>query len=164
MGLQRILKIFFAYAEPFGIALYLFSVIFLSRLTEFSYLPFAAAYLGALGGYFIILKKLPALSRKTLILLLFLGFGVRLLFVFQEPLLSDDLYRCIWEGIVTLHGKNPYLLSPADPELESLRPAWHNLINHADYPAIYPPLTTLFNTLVAFMPHPIQIIKLSCRY
>ncbi len=144
-------KPFAAYESTFGIVLYALSIVFLSRFTRFSYLPFITVYLGALGAYFIILKKLPTLSRKKLLVLLFFGLVSRLLSIFQEPLLSGDLYRCLWEGIVTLHGKNPYLISPADPELENLRPVWHHLINHAEYPALYPPLTTLFNTLVAFI-------------
>ncbi|MEA3332800.1 MAG: hypothetical protein U9Q58_04305 [Pseudomonadota bacterium] len=147
--LQVSLKPLAAYESAFGNALYVLSFFFLGRLTEFSYLPFASAYLGALGAYFIILNKLPVLSRKSLLTLLFLGFAARILFVFQEPLLSDDLYRCLWEGLVTLHGKNPYLLSPADPQLEALRSAWYHLINHADYPAIYPPVMILFNAAVA---------------
>lgn len=149
--MQQRLNTFPNYGVIIAIPLYLFAMILSSRLTQFSYLPFLASYLGVLAAYFIILEKLPTLSRKTLIMLLIIGFVSRLLFVFQKPLLSDDLYRCIWEGIVTLNGKNPYLLSPSSPELESLRPAWHHLINHADYPAIYPPVATMFNTLVAFV-------------
>jgi len=147
--LQTGLKQFADYGQLFGMAIYTVSVFFLGRLSEFAYQPFATAYLLALGAYFLILKELSALSRKKIIILLFIGLAARLLFVLQEPLLSDDLYRCIWEGLVTLHSKNPYLLAPADLDLVNLRPVWHHLINHADYPAIYPPLTTLFNTLVA---------------
>ncbi|MBN2809014.1 MAG: hypothetical protein JXR80_05930 [Deltaproteobacteria bacterium] len=153
--LQRSANTLPAYGVIFALPLYLFSLIFLGRMTGFSYLPFVTAYLGALAAYFIILANLPQLSHRTLILLLLIGTGARFFLVFQKPLLSDDLYRCLWEGIVTLNGKNPYRLAPAAPELESLRPVWHHLINHAAYPAIYPPLTTLFNTMVAWIyPNP----------
>ena len=147
--MQVSLKFFSTHESAFGIVLYALFLFLLSRLTEFSYLPFASVYLGALGAYFMILKKISVLSRKKLLTLLVLGLAARLLFVFQEPLLSDDLYRCLWEGLVTCKGYNSYLLAPSDPQLEALRPVWYHLINHADYPAIYPPVTLLFNAAVA---------------
>ncbi|MBN2707173.1 MAG: hypothetical protein JXR89_12145, partial [Deltaproteobacteria bacterium] len=129
--------------------LYGFSLAAFSRQTEFSWPVFGGCYLGALGSYVYWLRRLPAMTRGELLGLLGTGLGLRLLFLFQDPLLSADLYRCIWEGLVTVGGKNPYLLPPAHPALVELRPVWHHLINHPDYPAIYPPLTTLFNALVA---------------
>ena len=56
---------------------------------------------------------------------------------------GDDLWRYLWEGRVQLAGHNPYLLSPAAPELTPLRDADWARINHAESPAIYPPLAEL---------------------
>ena len=57
-------------------------------------------------------------SWPTAALLAFvLGVGV----VFAPPLLSDDLYRYLWEGRLWLEGLNPYRLAPNDPELTPFR-------------------------------------------
>ena len=54
---------------------------------------------------------------------------------------GDDLWRYRWEGMVQLHGFNPYQANPESPELVHLRDADWLKINHRNYPAIYPPLT-----------------------
>jgi hypothetical protein len=61
-----------------------------------------------------------------------------------DPLLSDDVYRYLWDGHVQLQGTNPYLHPPDDPALESIRTEWHPRVNHPDVPTIYPPLAQLF--------------------
>jgi alpha-1,6-mannosyltransferase len=65
----------------------------------------------------------------------------RALFLPCEPLLSDDLYRYVWEGRVFLAGWNPFVVAPSSELLSGLRDAaiWPN-INHPDVPSIYPPL------------------------
>lgn len=56
---------------------------------------------------------------------------------------SDDIYRYIWEGIIQLHGYNPYVLPPDSPALVHLHtPFWH-LINHRDLATIYWPCAQL---------------------
>ena len=64
----------------------------------------------------------------------------RLHFAFHEPLLSDDLYRYVWDGRVASHGINPFLHAPDAPALKGLRDAqiWPG-INHKHVPTIYPP-------------------------
>ena len=65
--------------------------------------------------------------------------GLRLLIL---PVLSgDDVWRYRWEGMIQLHGFNPYQFGPDAPELACLRNADWLKINHRDYAAIYPPLT-----------------------
>ena len=53
---------------------------------------------------------------------------------------GDDLWRYRWEGIVQLHGFNPYTLAPDAPALVPLRNAEWPQISHQNFPAIYPPL------------------------
>ncbi len=54
---------------------------------------------------------------------------------------GDDIWRYRWEGMIQIHGSNPYQMSPESPELIGLRNADWSKINHRNYPAIYPPLT-----------------------
>jgi len=65
------------------------------------------------------------------------------------PFLSDDIYRYVWEGRIQLSGFNPYLLAPDAPELEPLRDAVWQGVNHKSISTIYPPVMQLFFRLVA---------------
>ncbi len=74
-------------------------------------------------------------------LLLIVGFSVafRALLVFTEPLLSDDMYRYVWDGRIQASGQNPYAYAPGAPEVSSLRDdAIWPLINRKWAVTIYP--------------------------
>ncbi len=73
--------------------------------------------------------------------------GLRLLLLPAEP--GDDFWRYRWEGMVQLHGVNPYVRAPASPVLIPLRDADWARVNHRDYPAIYPPAAELVFVLLA---------------
>ncbi|MDH3818941.1 MAG: DUF4919 domain-containing protein, partial [Myxococcales bacterium] len=76
-----------------------------------------------------------------------LAIGTALLFggafLLAPPLLSDDLYRYLWEGRLWLEGFNPYRLSPDDPGLAQLRDDLWVRINNKPLATIYPPLSQL---------------------
>jgi len=64
----------------------------------------------------------------------------RALFVARTPLLSDDVYRYLWDGRVQLNGINPYRYPPAAPELAHLRDGEiHAGINRPAKRTVYPP-------------------------
>jgi hypothetical protein len=76
-----------------------------------------------------------------------LVFGVaailRAIFLFTEPVLSDDVFRYVWDGRVQHAGINPYRYAPDDPNLSPLRdelPGIYGGINNKDIPTLYPPL------------------------
>ena len=64
---------------------------------------------------------------------------IRLFMFWTEPVLSDDVWRYLWDARVTASGVNPYLYSPDATELAHLRTSWHGEINHAHIRSIYPP-------------------------
>ena len=70
-----------------------------------------------------------------------LAFGAA--FVFAPPILSDDVYRYLWEGRLWLEGFNPYRLAPDDPSLVHLRDDLWVRINNKPLATIYPPLSQL---------------------
>jgi alpha-1,6-mannosyltransferase len=84
-------------------------------------------------------------TRAGLLIVLGLALAMRLLLVGQEPFLSTDLYRYIWDGRVQAAGINPYLHVPADPALAALRDgAIFPNINRADYAiTAYPPVAEM---------------------
>ena len=70
---------------------------------------------------------------------------MRIPLLLEEPYLSSDLYRYVWDGRVQRAGINPYQYVPAAPELAHLRDtAIYPHINRADYaPTIYQPTAQL---------------------
>ena len=96
------------------------------------------------------------LDRVAIIAALF--FGAALLFA--PPLLSDDVYRYLWEGRVWLQGFNPYRLAPDDPALVHLRDdIWTN-INNKPLATIYPPLSQMLFVVAQWLGGGIWTVKL----
>ncbi len=85
-------------------------------------------------------------ERSGLILIMAMAVVMRLLVVAQEPLLSTDIYRYVWDGMVQATGINPYAFVPADDALKALRDAAiYPHINRADYAVTaYPPVAQMF--------------------
>jgi len=99
----------------------------------------------AVSAYLLALWAARDLGQRGLNVALGLAFCWRLALVPAVPLLSDDVYRSVWEGRVQLHGGNPYAWADR-PESERWRPlrddSWERM-NHRDYTAVYPPLWQL---------------------
>ncbi len=67
---------------------------------------------------------------------------LRVVFLIPLPDLSDDLYRYLWDGLLTLEGVRPYTLVPADPALSHLHGTdLFREMNSPGYFSIYPPLS-----------------------
>jgi len=81
---------------------------------------------------------------------------LRALALFGQPaVLSDDIYRYVWEGRVQLHEdankRNPFLHPPSDFAKESARdPIWIR-VNHKEIPAAYPPVCQLYLRTLAVL-------------
>src|SRR5215831_18583683 len=99
-------------------------------------------------------------SRSTLFVVVLFAVLFRLSILFAPPLLSDDVYRYVWDGRVQAVGINPYRYVPADERLEGLRDTMvYPKINRRDYaPTMYPPcaeaiflLTTRISESVTWM-------------
>jgi len=105
-------------------------------------------------GAMIAIRRCP---QKRTDLALILGIGVlgRAVLLVAPPVLSDDLYRYLWDGRVQVAGLDPYAHAPSAPELEGLRDGNWSHINHRHVPTIYPPLAQLwFRAVAAVWPHP----------
>ena len=100
----------------------------------------------------LIRRDMPA---GTLAVVIAAAVLLRLLPLAAPSFLSSDIYRYVWDGMVSHAGINPYCCIPSAPELESLRePAIYPHINRSDYaPTIYPPAAQmLFAAATAFSP------------
>jgi hypothetical protein len=97
----------------------------------------------------------------------YLGLIVGLAVLFRAALLlaslvlSDDLYRYIWDGRVQRAGINPYLYPPSAPELAALRDEHvYPRINRPEAPTIYPPgAQMLFVAIATLFPDSITGMK-----
>lgn len=70
----------------------------------------------------------------------------RLLILGAFPLLSDDIYRFIWDGNLIAHGVNPFLYTPKvliSQHLDWLDPILFQKMNSPNYYSVYPPINQL---------------------
>ena len=81
-------------------------------------------------------------------------------FLLAPPLLSDDLYRYLWEGRLWLEGFNPYGLAPDDPGLAHLRDDLWVHINNKPLATIYPPLSQLIFVAAQWLGGKVWTLKL----
>jgi len=101
---------------------------------------------GTIGS--VLLWRAESLSLQTVLLgaLLF-----RLALLPVAPLLSDDVYRYMWDGLLQWEGVNPYAHRPAEDVLQ----AYHDTLlfeemNSPEFYSVYPPLSQVFFALAAF--------------
>ena len=110
-------------------------------------------------GAVVFSRSLPskrAVDRVAIVTAMFFGAAL----VFAPPLLSDDVYRYLWEGRLWLEGINPYRLAPDDPALAHLHDGlWVN-INNKPLSSIYPPLAQLLFVAAQWLGGKVWSLKL----
>ncbi|MBW4039701.1 MAG: DUF2029 domain-containing protein [Acidobacteria bacterium] len=108
-----------------------------------------------------VILTLPA-NRFTLPLIIGFAIAFRLVTLLPPPIMSSDIYRYAWDGVVQHAHISPYRYVPGDPALTFLREPNRDLfdhINRRDYArTIYPPFAqflfygiTWINASVTFM-------------
>ncbi len=129
------------------IALALLAAFWVNRDSTFPlylalYLAMSLPWLAA--SYIAVREK--SSRRSDIALVLLVAAILRAIFLLTDPVLSDDVFRYVWDGRVQHAGINPYLYTPNDPNLTALRneiPEIYAGINNKDIPTIYPPLMQL---------------------
>lgn len=87
-------------------------------------------------------------TRFDLPIVMIFAVLMRALFLTTSPVLSDDIFRYVWDGRVQHAGINPYVYAPDAEELVSLRDEQYERINNKEIPTIYPPLMEMAFFLV----------------
>jgi len=120
------------------------------------YLLFAL-YLGSVWSVF---RGRPDGRVMTTVLIAF-SVAFRITLLWTQPVLSDDIYRYVWDGKVQAAGINPYLYPPESPELSHLRDdTIYPQINRPWARTIYPPgAQWLFRVMYAAMPNSVVFMK-----
>jgi len=121
-----------------------------------------AVYAAAFAAYLVAAHAGPQAGRRTVGWALGAAVAWRIALVLAPPLLSDDVYRSVWEGRIQNHGGNPYTWMDR-PEAErwiALRDesVWSR-VNHKDYTAIYPPLWHMAARGVALVSDTVTAMK-----
>lgn len=102
------------------------------------------AVIAVVWGVGVHFGRLPRLSWRVILGALLL----RLALVGTPPLLSDDLYRYLWEGLALNMGENPYLAAPET--FEPTHSSSVGKVNHPELTSIYPPLAMLWFRFLAW--------------
>jgi hypothetical protein len=112
-----------------------------------------AAFILAFGGYLALVYRA---DNTRLWWLVGLGIALRLVLAFGFPLLSDDVYRFIWDGYLIMDGQNPFAELPAyyleaGNEVSGLSQELFDRLNSPDYYTIYPPVAQSVFTLAVWV-------------
>jgi len=115
----------------------------------------------AFGAYLVALLAARGISARGLRLALALAVLWRLALIPSFPLLSDDVFRYVWEGRVQVHGGNPYAWDdrPESARWESLRDGVWRGVTHREYTAVYPPLWEMACRLVVRLHDSVTAMK-----
>jgi len=99
-----------------------------------------ACYLGALRSA----RRLGESGRRLPVLWVFaVAFVVLLGYLRAPSLVSHEVDRYRWEGMVARAGLNPYQVAPQDPEVLQLRENAHFAVPDSGQTGLYPPLAEL---------------------
>ena len=87
---------------------------------------------------------------------LVVSIGLRLLFLLAIPLLSDDIYRFIWDGRLLANGISPFAALPIDylnnnHDIAGIDSSLFYLLNSPKYFTVYPPLSQFIFWLSALI-------------
>ncbi len=107
--------------------------------------------------YWVSFQALP--SKNELPFLMATAIALRVVLLFSYPLLSDDVYRFIWDGRLWVAGINPFLELPshyleAGNEVPGLNEDLFERLNSPNYFTVYPPVAQgIFAFSVWISPH-----------
>ena len=126
---------------------------------RFSVFLFEVNYFCIVLFSIFLISKIKNCSNNELFKIFLTFFVLKVLFVFKSPILSDDIYRYLWEGKVFLNGFNPYINPPNSTNLLFLRDQIFIYINHKNLPAIYPPFMLIFNSIIVKICYSVKFYK-----
>jgi len=103
-----------------------------------------AMVLGAFTGLGAIFLVQWAWLSMTTGRVIAIGMALRLIWLFALPALSEDAFRYLWDGHLSMQGISPYISPPVEMS-DAVSPPLFDLLNSKQYFSIYPPaLQALF--------------------
>ena len=117
------------------------------------------------GAVLIFLLKPSNIDRSTFPIILAVAIACRLVVLFPDPVLSSDVYRYAWDGVVQHAHINPYRYVPGNPALTFLRAPNDDLFNNMnrrDYAhTIYPPVAQILFYLITWISPTVTFMKMA---
>jgi hypothetical protein len=122
---------------------------------------FLATFGVAFAAYVAALHLGAGLGPRGVAACVVLALAWRAALVAAPPLLSDDVYRYVWEGRIQLHGGNPYAWEdrPEVPRWTVLRDGVWEGVSHKFYTALYPPAWQIAARAVAAVHDSVPAMK-----
>lgn len=142
----------------------------LASLLPLPFLPsLRGLYVTNFLGYFFIASlgyviALLRLTKDKLPIRLIWGFAIlfRVVLLFSEPSLSDDVYRYIWDGHLLNQGVNPYTYPVDTPQLDPYTIPLRANVNHAWMASPYLPSSQfLFGLVTRILPESIKAFQVT---
>jgi hypothetical protein len=123
--------------------------------------PHLALYAAAHAAFLVAWRERDRTGERALGFALAAAVLWRAALVVAPPLLSDDVYRYVWEGRIQHRGGNPYLWTdrPESPRWMPLRDAVWQGVNHKGYTAVYPPVWQLLTRGVTALGDSVRLMK-----
>ena len=119
----------------------------------------ALTYLAA-----VLIVRTQPVNGATLGIVIGFAVAMHAMTYLQDPVLSSDIYRYVWDGMVQHHGISPYRYVPGDPVLAWLRAPNQEVfdnINRRDYArTIYPPVAQMVYWVAAWFLPSVEAMKL----
>jgi hypothetical protein len=125
-------------------AKWLLAALFILAILYLAYIPYQSdfnlifpVYCSAFIAYLLLVYKMP-MSIKLVVRI---GILLRVALLFSSPSFSDDIYRYLWDGMLSTEGINPYAFAPS--EILNQFPSFIGahifpLLNSKDYFTVYP--------------------------
>jgi hypothetical protein len=123
------------------------------------FIPFILAFLAAFLLYGWLAFGDHNISPRHL---LWLGVALRLLLLFSIPQMSDDVFRFLWDGRLTVAGYHPFLHIPRyfidlHTEIPGITPDLFLRLNSPDYFTVYPPVCQAVFAAAGFV-SPVEVL------
>ena len=129
----------------------LLEVVLLYAVPRSDFLSTFGIFSGLFSLYVYIVIREKLFSFRDCFVLAIL---LRLIALFSLPVLSDDYFRFIWDGKMTLGHVNPFQFTPGEylainptPYLQHL----YDRMNSQEYHTVYPPVLQFIFTIAAFV-------------
>jgi hypothetical protein len=132
--------------------LWLCTIAWLHQIERSDFFTLWVVFTFSFAAYAWLLFSKYRIDLKTGLLL---ALGARILSLFFEPLLSDDYYRFIWDGMVSQSGVHPMAFTPQHlmehPGTATTDPYLFSMLNSKEYYSVYPPVSQWLFSLSYWM-------------
>ncbi|MBW0434544.1 glycosyltransferase family 39 protein [Leptospira yasudae] len=95
-------------------------------------------------------------DRSSLRFWIGIGLILRIAFLFSDPILSEDAYRFLWDGLLIQEGVSPFAFLPKEFPIDAFSPQGRKLavellqsMNSPQFYSVYPPILQFFFFLSA---------------